>query len=217
MFKACIFDLDGTLANTLESIAYFGNTALGKIGLAPIDTEKYRIFVGNGRDKLIHRMLAYYDADTKENFDTVGEYYDELYEKDPGYLVTYYEGTKELIGELRDKGVKTAILSNKPDVMTKAVAKALYGDVFEVVQGQLKDVPKKPDPTAVFDLMARMGVSKEETLYIGDSGVDMDTGRNASLSAAGVTWGFRGEEELVTHGATFIAHNSEELRKIILE
>ena len=216
MFKACIFDLDGTLANTLESIAHFGNTALGRVGLAPIDAEEYRIFVGNGRDKLIHRMLAYYDADTQENFDIVGEYYDELYEKDPAYLVTYYEGTKELIDEIKSKGVKVAILSNKPDDMTKAVAKALYGDVFEIVQGQLADVPKKPNPTAVFDIMAKMGASKDETLYIGDSGVDMETGRNASLSAAGVTWGFRGEEELVSHGAAYIAHNAEELRKIIL-
>ena len=216
MFKACIFDLDGTLANTLESIAYFGNTALSTVGLAPIEVENYRIFVGNGRDKLIHRMLAYYDADTQENFDAVGKYYDDLYEKDPAYLVTYYDGTKELLSELKALGLKLAILSNKPDDMAKAVAKALYGDVFEIVQGQLADVPKKPDPTAVFDIMARMGVSKEETLYIGDSGVDMETGSNASLVTAGVTWGFRGEDELTECGAVHIAHDASQLRDIIL-
>lgn len=217
MFKACIFDLDGTLANTLESIAYFANTALGRVGLAPIDAEKYRIFVGNGRDKLIHRVLEYRGADTEENFKIVGECYDKLYEQDPGYLVTYYEGTKELIRELADRGIKLAILSNKPDDMTKAVAKGLYGDVFEIVQGQLPDVPKKPDPTAVNDLMQRMAVSPTETLYIGDSGVDMETGRNASLITAGVTWGFRGEEELVNCGAVHIVHNATELKDVILK
>ncbi len=217
MFKACIFDLDGTLANTLNSIAWFGNTALEENDFEAINVEEYRVFVGNGRDKLIHRMLAYRNADTEENFISVGERYDELYEQDPGYLVTFYDGTKELIEELKEKDIKLAILSNKPDDMTNAVAKSLYGDVFDIVQGQLPNVPKKPDPTAVLDILSRLGIAQEDALYIGDSGVDMETGRNAGLVTAGVTWGFRGEDELRSNGGVHIVHNAQELREVILK
>lgn len=215
-YRACIFDLDGTLADTLRSIAYFSNGALAEFGLPPIETEEYKRMVGNGADLLIRRMLDRVGAGfSEEETARVRAEYDHRYESEPMKLVTAYPGMPELLARLKAKGVKVGILSNKPDNMAKAVVAELYGTLPDAVYGQREGVPIKPDPAGALDLAKELGVSPEEALYIGDTWVDMDTGRSAGMDTCGVLWGFRDREELLSHGAKYLAGTAEELEKII--
>lgn len=215
MYTACMFDLDGTLANTLDSIAWFGNTALERCGLKPLPVNDYRLMVGNGADLLIERMIRK-SAGKMNLFAKVRSAYDALYESNPLYLVAEYDGITSLLLKLKDKGIKTAVLSNKPDDMTRLVVKGLFGDgLFDAVRGQLTGYPKKPDPAVPLMLLDAMGATPGQCLYIGDSGVDMETGRNAGMDTAGAAWGFRGEEELRAGGAKYIVHTAEDLEKIL--
>lgn len=217
MVKAVIFDMDGTIADTLASIAGFGNAALQKHGYPAIETEAYRKLVGNGADVLMQRMLrAVGAAGTPEQVKPLRATYDTLYESDPTKLVTPYPGILSLLKTIRAAGVKTAVLSNKPDNMTRFIAEKLFPNLFDFVQGQCAGVPKKPDPTAVFSICDILGVPPKDCLYVGDSGVDMQTGKNAGMCTAGVTWGFRGAEELKANGAVHLVDNAEELLSVIL-
>lgn len=216
-YKACIFDLDGTLADTLRSIAHFGNGALEAFGYPPIDPEEYKLLVGNGADVLMRRMLARVGADLpEEEIKSFRTEYDRRYESDPMALVTAYPGLRELLPRLKARGVKLGILSNKPDNMTRAIAAELYGGIPDAVHGQRPGVPTKPDPTAVLALAAELSVSPGDVLYVGDSGVDMDTAKNAGMDSCGVLWGFRTREELLEHGAKYLAGDPAELEKIIV-
>lgn len=217
MIKAVIFDMDGTVADTLRSIAGFGNAALQAHGFPALPTELYRQLVGNGADILIRRMLHATELPyTEETVQTVRKTYDTLYEADPTKLVTPYPGIPEMLKALRAAGIKTAILSNKPDNMTRFIAEALFPDLFDIVHGQRDGIPKKPDPTAIYMLCKELGVEPEECIYVGDSGVDMQTGHNSSICSVGATWGFRGKEELKENGADHLADTAEELLSIIM-
>ena len=219
-YKACMFDLDGTLCNTLDSIAYFANSALEFYGYSTIETEEYKLMIGNGADMLIRRMLnkvagSYSEDDVYK----VRHKYDELYEADPLKLVEPYKGIPELLKELNNREIKIAVLSNKPDDMTKAVIEGVlsskYGINFSHVQGQLSGFPKKPDPTAPLYILNKLNVNPEECLYIGDSGVDMNTAKNCGFTAVGVSWGFRSVKELNENGADIIVYTAEEILSLI--
>ena len=211
-YKVCMFDLDGTLCNTLDSIAYFANKALVFHGISPIEVNAYKNFVGNGADMLIRRMLNFSLGDySEELFKSVRKKYDEFYESEPLKFVEPYEGILELLGKLNDMGVKLAVLSNKPDDMTKAVVKGILGDKFSYVQGQKKEFPKKPDPTAPLYILSEVNEKPENCLYLGDSGVDMQTAKNSGFTACGVSWGFRSVEELKENGADFIACTADDI------
>ena len=216
-YKACIFDLDGTLADTLRSIAGFGNDTLSAFGLPPIPVEDYKQLVGNGADVLMDRMLRTVGAElSPEERKRFRQEYDRRYEAQPMRLVTPYPGLPELLRELKAQGLKLGVLSNKPDNMTRYIAGELYGPLLDGVHGQRAGVPKKPDPTAVLALAGELGVEPGEVLYVGDSGVDMDTGRNAGMDPCGVLWGFRDREELLSHGAKYLAAHAQDLRAIAL-
>ncbi len=216
MKQAVIFDMDGTVADTLRSIAGFGNAALTAHGFPAVPVERYKQLVGNGRDLLIRRMLAESGRPfTETDYAAVGGTYDALYAEDPAKLVAPYPGIPELLRALRARGVKTAVLSNKPDDMTQAIAALLFPGCFDAVQGQIAGVPKKPDPTAALALCAFLGARPETTLYVGDSGVDMQTGKNAGFETVGVLWGFRGEAELKENGAVHLVRSAAEILDII--
>ena len=216
-YKACIFDLDGTLADTLRSIAGFGNDTLNAFGLPAIPVEEYKQLVGNGADVLMDRMLRTVGAQLPpEERKRFRQEYDRRYEAQPMRFVVPYPGLPELLGELKSRGLKLGVLSNKPDNMTRYIAGELYGAVLDGVHGQRAGVPKKPDPTALLALAGELGVEPGEVLYVGDSGVDMDTGRNAGMDPCGVLWGFRGREELLAHGASYLAADAAGLRAIVL-
>lgn len=209
--KAVIFDLDGTLTDTLTAISHFGNLALTANGFEPIEKNEYKYLVGNGRDVLIHRMLAFHNADTEENFEKVGSVYDEHYEADPMYKTDAYDGIKEALSSLKERGIKLAVCTNKPDNVAQDVIKLVFGEgVFDFVCGVYEGGLPKPDPSRALLIAQKLGVKPEECLFTGDTYVDMSTAKNAGMTAVGVLWGFRDREELVKSGADIIISSPDE-------
>lgn len=213
--KVCIFDLDGTLTNTLNAIAHFGNLALGANGLPPLPTENYKTYVGDGRDTLIHRILAAHNADNDEMFIKVRDVYDEGYESDYLYDTDAYYGIRELLGELKQRGVKLAVCTNKPDNVAHFVVNTIFGeDTFDVIMGVIDGKPVKPDPYGALKITEILNVSPEECLFMGDTNVDMLTAQNAKIRSVGVLWGFRDRAELESAGAHYIVSKPSEILKL---
>ena len=156
MRKGIIFDLDGTLADTLSSIAYFANRALMQNGFPKIPVEEYRYLVGNGAKRLVHGMLRSVGADTEENYAKVAPLYNDSYDADALYLTKPYDGILPLLDHLREKDIITAVLSNKPDRTTQKIVKALFGNRILFCRGQRDDTPRKPDPAGVYRLLEEM-------------------------------------------------------------
>jgi len=216
LIKACVFDLDGTLCNTLTTIAYFGNCALKHFGFEEIETEKYKYMVGNGYKNLIEKMLRYLNVYTDEVFCKVADYYFEIYDKNPLYLTSPYRGIVNMLQKMSANGIKTAILSNKPHNATLNVAESvLTGIKFSHIQGQIEGVPLKPSPDSLLNIINILGVEKSECLYVGDTSTDIETGKNAGVKTVGVLWGFRTEEELIGAGADLIAVKPEDILEYV--
>ena len=216
MIKLCIFDLDGTVLDTVGTIAYYGNDALEKNGIAPIEKREYNFLAGRGARVLVRGMLEYRGVYSDELFERVFADYNEAYDKDVTYGTSLFEGLKEVLDALRARGVKLAIISNKPNFAARTVVEQFYGKgYFDAVFGQREGVPLKPDPTAVAAMMNDFGVTPAECAFVGDTGVDMQTGKNAGVLAVGVLWGFRGRDELLRDGADALAENPKELFDII--
>ena len=212
MKKAVIFDLDGTLADTIASITYCDNLALSRFGLPSFGEEDYKHFVGDGAAMLIRRALLAAGDERLEHFDEVYETYLEIFAKDCMYQVKPYEGICALLEELKRLSVRIAVLSNKPDRDSLRVVEALFGKgYFDFVQGQRADIPRKPDPAGVYRIMEAFVLPAGDFLYVGDSGVDMKTGRAAGIFTVGVLWGFRDREELVENGADAVISKPLEL------
>ena len=217
MTKLCIFDLDGTLADTLTSIAYFSNASLSRFGLEEIEKEKYKKMVGNGAKTLVRRMVDAVGG-TDEQFERVYEDYVRTYDEDFMYLTTAYDGIIDMLHALKENGIKVAILSNKPDSTTKKIAQELFGDALvDLCYGGREGVPLKPDPTAVLGIIEEFGVSLEDCLYIGDTNTDIQTAKNAGLTSIGVLWGFRDREELASSGADYIVSHPLEISQIAIK
>ena len=212
MKKAVIFDLDGTLADTIASITYCGNLALSRFGLPSFGEEDYKHFVGDGAAMLIRRALLAAGDERLEHFDEVYETYLEIFAKDCMYQVKPYEGICALLEELKRLSVRIAVLSNKPDRDSLRVVEALFGKgYFDFVQGQREDIPRKPDPAGVYRIIEAFVLPAGDFLYVGDSGVDMKTGRAAGIFTVGVLWGFRDRKELVENGADTVISKPLEL------
>ncbi len=215
MTKLVIFDLDGTLLNTLPTIAYYGNYALKLYGLPTIETERYKALIGDGRDLLIHRMLAESGNDTSELYQAVGAAYDRAYEAGQMYLTEPYEGIKEMLVELKKSGVRLAVLSNKPHNVTSVIVERVFPDVFDEVWGKKQEYPVKPSPDAPLEICRLIGAEPRDTAFVGDTAVDIKTGKNAGFLTIGVEWGFRDREELEGAGADFIVKHASEIIKEI--
>ncbi len=216
MIQACIFDMDGTVANTLESLAGFGNSALKACGYPVIPVQEYRHLVGNGADTLMRRMLkTVQETYTEEEVTAVRAVYDRLYEADPMRLVSEYPGMRETLQQLKDSGIAIAVFSNKPDDMTQKVAELLYPGLFQIVRGQQVGTPLKPAPDGALLIARQLGVAPQDCLYIGDTYVDMETGKNAGMETVGVLWGFRDREELQNAGACHIISQPQELLALV--
>ena len=214
--KACIFDLDGTLTNTLESMTYSVNLTLEEMGLSKITKEQCRVFVGNGARVLMEKSLKAAGDTDASRIEEGMEIYGRIFDQNCTYHVTPYEGIPEMLKVLKDKGIHLAVLSNKPDRQTVKVVKAIFGEeLFDYAQGQKEGIRRKPEPDGVWYLMEQMHVSKEECLYIGDSEVDAATGRNAGLKTIGVLWGFRDRKTLETAGADDLIDRPDELLQFV--
>ncbi len=216
MIKACIFDMDGTTVNTINSIAYFGNRALNMYGLESYDTDAYKIMIGNGARTLVERMIAGRNGDS-DTFEKVLKEYNTSYDNDFMYLTESYPGIVDMLKNLKDKGIKVAIVSNKPHSTALKVSDELFGDkLIDICSGAKEGVPLKPDPIAVINVMKELGVTPEECLYVGDTAVDMKTGKSAGIYTIGVLWGFRSREEMEENGADIIVKDPAEIYEMAL-
>ena len=214
--KACIFDLDGTLTNTLESMTYSVNLTLKEMGLSQITKDQCRMFVGNGARVLIEESLKVSGDPKASRIEEGMKIYGRIFDQNCTYHVTLYEGIPEMLKALKDRGIHLAVLSNKPDRQTVKVVKEIFGDnIFDYAQGQKDGIRRKPEPDGVWYLMEQMQVSKEECLYIGDSEVDAATGKNAGLKTIVVLWGFRDRKTLETAGADHLIERPEELLQFV--
>ena len=214
--KACIFDLDGTLTNTLESMTYSVNLTLKEMGLSQITKDQCRMFVGNGARVLIEESLKVSGDPKASRIEEGMKIYGRIFDQNCTYHVTPYEGIVKMLEALKDRGIHLAVLSNKPDRQTVKVVKEIFGDnIFDYAQGQKDGIRRKPEPDGVWYLMEQMQVSKEECLYIGDSEVDAATGKNAGLKTIGVLWGFRDRKTLETAGADHLIERPEELLQFV--
>lgn len=209
---AFLFDLDGTLLNTLEDIADAMNYALCSAGLPPWETEKYRYMVGNGAKVLAERAVG----DHPEMAGQVLKTYQHQYETHLLVKTRPYEGMTEALRKLDAGGAALCVLSNKPDADTRSLVASCFPDIpFAHVQGQLPDVPRKPDPTAALAIAEKTDIPPERFVYVGDSGVDMICANRAGMRAAGVLWGFRTREELLENGAEWLIRYPRDLPDIV--
>ena len=215
MIKTVVYDLDGTLLDTVSTIAFYGNSAMKKFGLCEFEIDRYKIFVGNGAKTLIMRMLEAAGVDTAEYFDRVYTYYNEIYNADPIGQTKPYDGICELLEELSALGIKQTVLSNKPDYATKGVAKRFFDNVFDGVYGGREGIELKPHPGALLSILEELDVKPDECVFIGDTYVDIRTGKNAGAHTIGVLWGFRGRDELEGEGAEYIVSHPSEIAEII--
>ncbi|MCM1329192.1 MAG: HAD-IA family hydrolase [Ruminococcus sp.] len=212
--KTIIFDLDGTLLDTLADLADAANYTMAEMGFPAHPQESFRYFVGNGVPKLLERCLPE-DRRSPENIETARRIFAERYNAHFADKTRPYAGIEELLKSLGQSGVKMAVASNKSDEFTRAMVKNFFGDTFDIVQGGKADVPKKPAPDIVFGIMERLGAVPENTYFAGDSNVDMYTAKNAGITAIGCLWGFRTKEELVDGGADFLAEKPSDIYGII--
>lgn len=215
--KAVIFDLDGTLTDSLESIAYCTNRSIGKFGFAPIDKERYKYFVGDGAAELVKRaliadgdaQLAYYQKAKAE--------YDKNFQKDCMREVVPYEGIPETLQALKERGIRIAVCSNKPHERTLDVIHQVFGaDTFDMVQGQTPFIERKPSPAGVFHIAKTLGIDLRDIVYVGDTSTDMKTGKAAGVFTVGVLWGFRERKELEEYHADLIIEKPCELLDVSL-
>ncbi|MCI8709317.1 MAG: HAD family hydrolase [Dorea sp.] len=216
MIKACIFDLDGTLTDTIDSLAYSVGETLKEMGLKPITKAQCQSFVGNGAKYLLDKSLQAAGDTDAGRLNEAMEIYGRIFDENCTYHVTAYRGIERMIEKLKEKEVKLAVLSNKPHRQTVKVAQEIFGgDVFDALQGQQEGIPRKPSPEGIYAILEKLGVSKEECLYVGDSEVDVATGTAAGTKTVSVAWGFRTEDQLRAAGASLIIRSPEELLGLI--
>ncbi len=215
MKKLVIFDLDGTLLDTIADLAGATNYALTQLGYPTHDTDTIRTFVGNGINKLLERALPA-NEQTEENVMRMRSYFVPYYDAHNADLSSPYLGIEVLLQSLQEKGIEIAVASNKYQEATTKLVKHYFPTIlFAEVLGQRENIPVKPHPTIVFDILNKTGIDKKDVLYVGDSGVDMQTAQNAEVDAIGVTWGFRSRTELETLHPMGIIDKAEELMDYI--
>lgn len=217
MIKYCIFDLDGTLFNTLTTITHYVNLTLSKHNIAPISEKECCSFIGHGAKHLIRRALASKGIVDDEFALALLSEYNEAYNANTLYLTAPYDRIPELLSALKAHGVRLGVLSNKPDKTTNIIIGSFFDGLFDDVRGGREGVPLKPAPDAVVMMVNDSGLSLDEVMYIGDTGVDIETGKGAAVGlTVGVSWGFRTREELLEAGADMIADTPDDILKEVV-
>lgn len=215
MFTHVIFDLDGTLLNTIDDLADAGNYMCRQYGFPEHSVDQYKKMVGNGLRKLVERFVP--EGTSQETQEAIFAAFKAYYDQHKEDKTAPYAGMPELVQELRNREISVAVLTNKADKMAAAVVNSYYPNLFPVVQGAVEGKPVKPDPTMLYVLMEKIGAKRESTLFVGDSNVDMQTAKNGSLTSCGVLWGFRTREELEREQADYLVETPQELLQLILD
>lgn len=216
MRRCCLFDLDGTLLNTLPSITYFMDRTLVSFGIPAVGREVCRRCVGDGARALVERVFSHLGLPVSEDglFPRVLSTYKSAYDAAPLYLTEPYDGVSEMLLRLREEGVGIGVVSNKPHSATLPLVRHFFGDLVSEVQGAEESLPLKPDPAVPLSVMRRLDGTAERTAYVGDSEVDIATGRAMGAAAViGVLWGFRSPEALA--GADLSVGNCEEILRAV--
>ncbi|HOJ10857.1 MAG TPA: HAD family hydrolase [Clostridiales bacterium] len=214
-YKAVIFDLDGTLLDSIDDLADSMNAVLEDAGYPAHDIQSYKYFVGDGMEKLVFRSLPeeYRDTETVKKY--AGKMKQE-YEKRWNNKTRPYQGIPELLDALSSRDVHIAVLSNKPDNFTKLMIKELLPNwEFRAVYGDRNYIPRKPDPAGAIEIARTMGLQSREILYLGDTGTDMQTACSAGMYAVGALWGFRGKDELLANGAKALIEKPLDLLNLL--
>jgi phosphoglycolate phosphatase len=216
-FSAVLFDLDGTLLDTLQDIAESANRVLHERGLPTYNQEAYKHFVGDGVEMLIIRALPDEKRDP-EMIRSLKESFREDYASNWKNSTAPYPGVLRMLEELRARGMKLAVLSNKPESFTQQCVEEFFPrDTFQAVHGQREDGPLKPDPATALEIADTLGLRPERILYVGDTGVDMETAVNAGMYPAGALWGFRPWYQLQRCGARSLLNRPEEVLELVPE
>ena len=212
-YRAAVFDLDGTLLNTISDLADSGNELLATYGMEPHSEQAFRYLVGNGSRKLMERILP---GKSPEEIDEALARYKAIYEKRLTAKTKPYAGIAEMLSALKARGVRMAVCTNKHVSAAEVLVRKFFSaDLFDAFEGDRPGVPQKPDPAHVRIILEKLGVKPEETVYLGDSGVDMQTAVNAGALPVGVLWGFREKDELMENGAKILlSHPLELLEKV---
>lgn len=217
MYRCCIFDLDGTLLNTIGSLVFVVNVMLKHFGYPPIAEAQVKRFVGDGYKKLVERSLKFSGDEALIHYEEALKVYMEVFGANALYEVKPYHGIVELLAYLKAQGIKMAVLSNKPNAQTIENIETIFGKgYFDFVAGERPGVPRKPDPAGVVQILEMFGERAEHCLYFGDTSTDMQTGLGAGVTTVGVTWGFREREELASFNPQYIIDSPEEVLEKIL-
>lgn len=216
MKKACIFDLDGTLTDTLDSLTFSVNATMRELSLKEITRDECRKFVGDGARCLIERSLRACGDKDLVRIEEAMRIYGRIFKENCNYHVEPYDGVPQTLEELKNRGIYLAVLSNKPHLQTVDVVETFFGKgMFDRIQGQCEKFPRKPDPAAVRDILYKSHMKPEDCIYIGDSEVDMKTGKAAGVFTVGANWGFRCKELLEQNGADITIDHMGELLRLI--
>lgn len=216
MYKHIIFDLDGTILNTLEDLAAATNWVCTQHGWPVHEVEEFKYFVGNGASKLLERVVPDGIELTDQLHQQLLEEFTQRYNAHKEDKTTVYTGMPQALKRLKEAGLTLAVLSNKPHGAAFPVVERYYPGIFHAVQGAIDGLPVKPDPTLLHRLMGELGATQADTLFVGDSNVDIRTAKNGGLTGCGVLWGFRTRAELEAEGADFIVETPEKLVELIL-
>ncbi len=218
MKKLIIFDLDGTLFDTTRSMVACGNEALEKLGLPLLSAKDYARFSGAGVEGYVHAILEAAGDKEHKNAQIFWQYYTSKNEADQMDLITPYKGITELLSSLKKKGITLAVLSNKNEEACVPIVHAVFGkEVFDVIWGDKEGFCPKPDPKNVFALMDLFSVKGEECLYVGDTQVDMKTGKNAKIDTVAVLWGYREKKDLEPFSPEYFAEKPLDILSILDE
>ena len=216
MKKLAIFDLDGTLLNTIKDFGDAVNYALDRNGFHTHSVASYPYFVGNGVRRLIERSLPEDARKSSTTVNTMLKDFKQFYNEHNTDRTEPYDGIPELLQQLQDNGVQLAVASNKYQQATLKIINTFFPNIdWVAIVGQQEDIPIKPDPSIIFMILAQARISKQDTIYIGDSGIDMETARRACIDSVGVTWGFRPVKELKEYHANVIINRPQDILPII--
>jgi phosphoglycolate phosphatase len=216
MYQCCIFDLDGTLVDSIKAIAYTANLTLKKYKLGPVDEEHYKIFVGDGYKKLLERVLIHCGDNELIHYEDAIITYMKYFKVHCMHEVKAYDGIKDMLDYLKNNKLKIAVLSNKPHERTIENVEGIFGEgYFDVIAGEKEEVRRKPDPEGAIIIAKELRILPDHCLYIGDTNTDMETGIGAGMDTVGVTWGFRTRKELESYKPKYIINSPSEIIDIV--